>query len=621
MNETRLAAAIRRWQSWFRHLPVATKLSIRLVSILMLLGGVAMIALFSETRQARRLRVLAGQDVPLIRTAYEIEINANESVTALLVYLNTFDTLSLDRYLIDRAELGEHLQAYREMTGGARGTGSNRLDSLVLRFDSAAARATAAAQRQRRALRELGEAQATLLARIEREPEFRRPGPTRVSATAAAPLPRTATREHAALTREYLAAQDPATLARIRADSSKLYGMFATGVPASGRGVSQPTAQAWKRYAALASEVVLLQQQKNDHSIEISVVRSALDSLLDAVVQAPVERKIDASISEARTDRRLQLATTLGALLAALALSALAAERLTADVNEPLHELVRVSDMMRAGDLDQVVRIDSSREFNTLGEAFNRMAANLHDSEAQLVMAAARADASNAEKSRFVSDVSHEMRTPLTSLRGSLILLERRAVDPASDTGHKLLQVAIGSTDRLIRMINDRLDLEKIEAARSDDAFRPIDLVEVARDAFREVGGLATARGISLHIEGQSRPVLGEHDRLVQVLVNLLGNSLNLSPSGTSVCVAVGEDERHARVSVSDEGPGVSDSDQHRIFMRFEQASEGETAAGTGLGLAIAREIVEEHRGRIGVESSAGRGATFWFTLPLAEIT
>jgi signal transduction histidine kinase len=74
-------------------------------------------------------------------------------------------------------------------------------------------------------------------------------------------------------------------------------------------------------------------------------------------------------------------------------------------------------------------------------------------------------------------------------------------------------------------------------------------------------------------------------------------------------------------VSVSDEGPGISDSDQHRIFMRFEQASEGETAAGTGLGLAIAREIVEEHRGRIGVESSVGRGATFWFTLPLAEIT
>ncbi len=619
MNETRLAAAIRRRESWFRHLPVATKLSIRLVSILVLLGGVAMLALFSETRQARRLRVLAGQDVPLIRTAYEIEINTDESVASLLGYLNTFDTLYLDRHLIDRADLGEHLQAYREMAGGARGTGSNRMDSLVLRLDSAAARATAAAERQRRALRELGEAQATLLSRIEREPAFRRPGPTRDSATA--PLPRTYTREHAAGTWKYLASQDPATLARIRADSSKLHGIFATGDPASGRGVSQPTAQAWKRYAALASEGVLLQQQKNDHAIEISVERSALDSLLDAVVQAPVERRINASISAARTDRRLQLAITLGALLAALALAAFAAERLTAEVNEPLHELVRVSDMMRAGDLDQVVRIDSSREFNALGEAFNRMAANLHDSEAQLVMAVARADASNAEKSRFVSDVSHEMRTPLTSLRGSLILLERRAVDPASDTGHKLLQVAIGSTDRLIRMINDRLDLDKIEAARSDDAFRPIDLVEVALDAFHEVGGLATARGISLHIEGHSRPVLGERDRLVQVLVNLLGNSLNLSSSGTSVCVAVGEDERHARVSVSDQGPGVSDSDQHRIFMRFEQASEGETAFGTGLGLAIAREIVEEHRGRIGVESSVGRGATFWFTLPLAEIT
>lgn len=225
-------------------------------------------------------------------------------------------------------------------------------------------------------------------------------------------------------------------------------------------------------------------------------------------------------------------------------------------------------------------------------------------------------------KDEFVSTVSHELRTPLTSIAGSLGLLAGGAAGPLPDKAARLIQIAQANSQRLVRLINDILDIEKIESGKLRLEMAPLDLREVAERAIDGVSGYADELGVRLKLaEGEAAPIRGDADRLIQVVTNLLSNASKFSPHGGEVRVTVDPERRIARLSVADDGPGIPEAFRARIFTKFAQADGSDTRAkgGTGLGLAIAREIAERHGGRLWFESAEGEGATFYLDLPLAS--
>lgn len=223
-------------------------------------------------------------------------------------------------------------------------------------------------------------------------------------------------------------------------------------------------------------------------------------------------------------------------------------------------------------------------------------------------------------KDAFVSTVSHELRTPLTSIAGSLGLLSGGAAGTLPERAQKLVGIAHANSQRLVRLINDILDVEKLEAGQLVLQLAPVDLRDIAARSIEGVSGYADGFGVVLTLaDGEPAPVRGDQDRLIQVVTNLLSNAAKFSPRGGEVKVAVNPETRIARLSVLDQGPGIPDAFRSRIFQKFAQADSSDTRAkgGTGLGLAIAREIAERHGGRLWFESAEGEGAAFHLDLPL----
>jgi PAS domain S-box-containing protein len=224
-------------------------------------------------------------------------------------------------------------------------------------------------------------------------------------------------------------------------------------------------------------------------------------------------------------------------------------------------------------------------------------------------------------KDEFVSTVSHELRTPMTSIAGSLGLLAAGAAGELPDKAVRLIGIAQANSQRLVRLINDILDIEKIESGKLQLELKPLDLREIAERSIEGVKGFADQHGVAINFEpGLAAPVRGDSDRLIQVVTNMLSNACKFSPTGGEVAVSVNPETRLARLSVVDHGPGIPDGFRARIFSKFAQAdgSDSRSKGGTGLGLAIAREIAERHGGRLWFESTPGEGATFHLDLPLA---
>jgi PAS domain S-box-containing protein len=225
-------------------------------------------------------------------------------------------------------------------------------------------------------------------------------------------------------------------------------------------------------------------------------------------------------------------------------------------------------------------------------------------------------------KDEFVSTVSHELRTPLTSIAGSLGLLKGGAAGAIPDTAARLIAIASSNAERLVRLINDILDIEKMEAGELAFAPAPTELRALVQKSLDGVSGYAEQLKVALSLEpGEDCTVEGDPDRLVQVVTNIVSNAAKFSPTGGRVEVRISAEGGTARVAVRDDGPGVQDAFRDRIFTKFAQADSSHTRqkGGTGLGLAIAREIVERHGGRLHFLSEAGQGATFFIDLPLSE--
>jgi PAS domain S-box-containing protein len=221
-------------------------------------------------------------------------------------------------------------------------------------------------------------------------------------------------------------------------------------------------------------------------------------------------------------------------------------------------------------------------------------------------------------KDEFISTVSHELRTPLTSIRGALGLLNSGILGEVSDKAANLLRIALTNSDRLVRLINDILDLERIQSGREPLAFRTVQLAEIVRQAIDGMQPVAEAAGVQLIHDTAQAEILADGDRLLQVLTNLLSNAVKFSPPNSTVSVMLRPGASGVTLSVIDHGRGIPADKLESIFGRFQQvdASDSRQKGGSGLGLAICRTIVLQHSGRIWAERNRVRGSTFRVFLP-----
>ena len=223
-------------------------------------------------------------------------------------------------------------------------------------------------------------------------------------------------------------------------------------------------------------------------------------------------------------------------------------------------------------------------------------------------------------KKEFVSTVSHELRTPLTSIRGSLSLLNGGVLGSLPPEAADVVAVAERNVVRLVRLINDILDLERYDTGRIEMRFESVTLESVFARSVEAVRSFADQEGVSIEISETPAEIWGDGDRLVQVLVNLLSNAVKFSPRGCVVRLAGASAGGWAEVSVSDRGRGIPVSFRDAIFERFRQveASDARQKGGSGLGLAICKAIIQQHGGSIGVRSEEGKGSVFWFRVPVS---
>ncbi len=221
-------------------------------------------------------------------------------------------------------------------------------------------------------------------------------------------------------------------------------------------------------------------------------------------------------------------------------------------------------------------------------------------------------------KKEFVSTVSHELRTPLTSIRGSLGLLAGGVLGELPPQAAEVIAVAERNVLRLVRLINDILDLERFDSGRIEMHFEAVPLDSIFTRSLEAVRSFAEQEGVTLETSPAAARVWADGDRLVQVLVNLLSNAVKFSPRGGVVSLSASREDEWSRVSVRDQGRGIPASFREAIFERFRQveASDARQKGGSGLGLAICKTIIEQHGGSIGVESEEGKGSVFWFRLP-----
>ncbi len=228
-------------------------------------------------------------------------------------------------------------------------------------------------------------------------------------------------------------------------------------------------------------------------------------------------------------------------------------------------------------------------------------------------------------KNEFISVISHELRTPLTSIRGSLALLDNGMGGELQPTGARMVTLALQSSERLTRLIDDLLDVERLESGRLTMTYEDCDASRLVELALREMRGLAQqseVRLVQLEVVGR---VWADPDRVVQTLTNLISNAVKFSEAGDEVALGAlpveRDGERFVEFSVRDEGRGIPAEKLETIFGRFEQvdSSDSRQRGGSGLGLAISRSIVELHGGRIWVSSELGRGSDFHFVLPVAR--
>ena len=321
-------------------------------------------------------------------------------------------------------------------------------------------------------------------------------------------------------------------------------------------------------------------------------------------------------------------------LLLAVATSVYLARRLV----RPIESIQVAAAKIGSGELDQQIVVSSNDELGALADEFNRMAAQLRESYAglelkveertrELATALSELDeksreleAASQHKSDFLANMSHELRTPLNAIIGFSQVLREEIVGGVNEKQAEYLEDILSSANHLLSLINDVLDLSKVEAGQVELEIAPFSLREALERGVLMVRERAMRDGVEVALVTNPDVdlVVGDERRVRQVIFNLLSNAVKFTPAGGAVDVSAEQVDGEVRVAVTDTGPGLAAEDHERIFDEFQQTKTGiELREGTGLGLALSKRLVELHGGRIWVDSELGRGSTFVFTLPL----
>jgi signal transduction histidine kinase len=278
------------------------------------------------------------------------------------------------------------------------------------------------------------------------------------------------------------------------------------------------------------------------------------------------------------------------------------------------------------------VAMDNARLYNQTVEYAREMEIARHTAEEARTIA----ETANAAKSDFLANVSHELRTPLVSIFGFARIVKKRLQEriypvlPNQDMKvqriasqiDENLEIILDEGQRLMKMINDLLDLEKIEAGKMDWKLRPVAIGDIIHQTTSATAALVEGHGLeySVHVPGDLPLVNADPDRILQVLINLVSNAVKFTNQGM-IYICARKEAAEVQVDVVDQGIGIAPADQEMLFEKLSQVGDTLTAKpqGTGLGLAISKEIIEHHGGRIWLVSEPGKGSTFSFALPIYE--
>jgi CheY-like chemotaxis protein/anti-sigma regulatory factor (Ser/Thr protein kinase) len=244
------------------------------------------------------------------------------------------------------------------------------------------------------------------------------------------------------------------------------------------------------------------------------------------------------------------------------------------------------------------------------------------ESTRALLARLAEAEHASAEKTRFIRHVSHEFRTPLSSIIGFTALLEREGEGMDAALRAEYLGIVLRNARHLLHVVNDLLNISKVEAGTLEVTLVPLRAAEVAEAVITALGPQAEERGVRIRLADEgARPALADSGRLRQVLFNLLENAIKYSPPGADIIVRTCEKNGEVRLEVVDQGPGIDPGDQDRLFKEFSRVNPpGMRVVGAGLGLALSRMLTDAMGGRVGVDSAPGEGSTFWVALPVAGV-
>jgi signal transduction histidine kinase len=335
---------------------------------------------------------------------------------------------------------------------------------------------------------------------------------------------------------------------------------------------------------------------------------SQLATVLANRTTAKTEALIAQNASSYESSRDLFVGVAVGAMVLALLLGFVLSWSLIGPIQRIDSRLAAIA----SGDFSGHVDVGNRDELGALAANVNRMNDELRRLYKEL-------EAASLHKSEFLANMSHELRTPLNAILGFSQVLRERMFGDINEKQEEYLDDILSSGNHLLLLINDVLDLSKVEAGQVELEAAPFSLREALERGVVMVRERATRDGVKVAIAADPDVdiIEGDERRVRQIIFNLLSNAVKFTPAGGSVDVTAAQVDGEARVAITDTGRGIAPEDHERIFEEFQQSEAGtEQREGTGLGLTLSKRLVELHGGRIWVESELGKGSTFVFTLP-----